>query len=323
MSIYRNSIWFLKGLREYTKGGYVKAAKNFDPTDIEVDASKRNFMVTGANSGIGRSTALELAKRGGTVHLVCRSAERGKEAQEAIIKETKNDKVHLHLVDMSQPKEILKFTTQFVESGAPLDTLVNNAGTMVNQRETTDDKLEKNFATNTLGTYILSTELIPALEKSKCRPRIVTVSSGGMLVMKLDSNDLQFEQVRNFDGTFAYAQNKRQQVVMVRRWALQYPNISFSSMHPGWADTPAVQNSMPDFHRRMQDKLRTPEQGADTIVWLCLSEKALKCPNGSFFQDRVVVSEHLPLAHTRSSDADELQLISRLEEMTKTFKNQL
>lgn len=322
MSIYRNTVWFIKGLREYTRSGYTGAAKKFVPTDLEVDVSNRSFMVTGANSGIGKVTATELARRGGTVHLVCRSEQRGKEAQDAIIKEAKNEKVHLHLVDMSKPKEVLKFAMQFVESGAPLDTLVNNAGTMVNQRETTEDKLEKNFATNTLGTYILTTELFPALERSKF-PRVVTVSSGGMLVMKLDSNDLQFERVRNFDGTFAYAQNKRQQVVMTRRWAEKHPGIYFASMHPGWADTPAVQSSMPDFHRRMRDKLRTPEQGADTLVWLCVSERPLQTPSGGFFQDRVVVSEHLPLAQTRSTDAEELQLMGALEDLKKTFKESL
>lgn len=65
----------------------------------------------------------------------------------------------------------------------------------------------------------------------------VTVSSGGMLVTKLDPHDLQFENFRNFDGTFAYAQNKRQQVVMTRQWSTQWPDIHFSSMHPGkWVE---------------------------------------------------------------------------------------
>ena len=61
----------------------------------------------------------------------------------------------------------------------------------------------------------------------------VTVSSGGMLVLKLDPHDLQFQNYRNFDGTYAYAQNKRQQVVMTRQWSTQWPDIHFSSMHPG------------------------------------------------------------------------------------------
>ena len=72
---------------------------------------------------------------------------------------------------------------------------------------------------------------------------------------------------------------------MTEEWAKEHPEVMFSSMHPGWADTPAVQSSMPDFHRRLKEKLRTPEEGADTIVWLAVSDSALdKKKNGSFFQ---------------------------------------
>ena len=96
-----------------------------------------------------------------------------------------------------------------------------------------------NFATNTLGTYLLTTGLLPLLEKSD-QPRVVTVSSGGMLVQKLDVDDLQFQKMSKYDGTMAYAQNKRQQVEMTESWAAKQLAIHWSVMHPGWADTPAV-----------------------------------------------------------------------------------
>nr|XP_054509555.1 dehydrogenase/reductase SDR family member 12 isoform X3 [Agelaius phoeniceus] len=107
---------------------------------------------------------------------------------------------------------------------------------MVNNRELTEDGLEKNFATNTLGTYIMTTALVPLLEKA-ADARVITVSSGGMLVQKLNVSDLQSES-GTFDGTMVYAQNKRQQVVLTEQWAKAHRNIHFSVMHPGWADTP-------------------------------------------------------------------------------------
>jgi dehydrogenase/reductase SDR family protein 12 len=277
-------------------------------------------MISGANSGIGLVTAMFLAKKGATVHLVCRNQERGESAKTEITRESSNEKVHLHLLDLSKPKDISKFTRDFVDSGQQLDVLVNNAGCMVNERELTDDGLEKNFATNTLGTYLLTTGLIPVLEKSS-DPRVITVSSGGMLVTKLDPHDLQFQNYRNFDGTFAYAQNKRQQVVMARQWALQWPDIHFSSMHPGWADTPAVRQAMPEFRRRMGNRLRSPEEGADTIIWLCVSNTIKDQPSGGFFQDRAAASEHLPLAWTRSSLEDETLLMTKLKEIAERFSD--
>lgn len=90
----------------------------------------------------------------------------------------------------------------------------------------------------------------------------------------------------------------------------------------GWADTPAVRSSMPDFYRRMRTKLRTPEQGADTIVWLCISQDVVKTPSGSFFQDREPVGKHLPLAWTKSSRSSEEALMTKLNELAEKFKPQ-
>ncbi|KAL7384358.1 hypothetical protein ABVT39_000709 [Epinephelus coioides] len=317
MSIYRNAVWFVKGLQEYTKSGYEAAAKHFAPADLDVNLNGRSFMVTGANSGIGKATAQEIANRGGTVHMVCRNKGRADAAKDEIVEKSKNQNVHVHIVDMSSAKQVWEFAQTFSQSNI-LHVLINNAGCMVNQRELTEEGLEKNFATNTLGTYILTTALIPALKKAE-DPRVVTVSSGGMLTQKLNVDDLQFEKGA-FDGTMSYAQNKRQQVILIERWATQHKEIHFSSMHPGWADTPAVQTSMPSFHTKMQSKLRTEAMGADTVVWLAVSAAATKQPSGLFFQDRKAVATHLPLAFSRPAPQEEEKLLAALEEFALKFK---
>jgi len=305
-------------MQEYTANGFTAASKLFKEEDLKVDCTGLSYMITGANSGIGRQTALEIAKRGGTVHLVCRNPEYGKEAKDDIESQSGNSNVHLHILDLSKPRDISTFVSSWSSEHEKLDVLVNNAGCMVNTRELTEDNLEKNFATNTLGTYIITRGLLEKLKKSD-KPRVVTVSSGGMLVQKLNVEDLQFEKMQPFDGTMAYAQNKRQQVVMTERLAVAEPGVHFSVMHPGWADTPAVRNSMPDFHAKMKGKLRTVEQGADTILWLAVAQQPLTHQSGQFWQDRVPVATHLPLAWTRVGSDVEEKLMSSLEQLYTRF----
>ncbi|XP_049802108.1 dehydrogenase/reductase SDR family member 12-like isoform X2 [Schistocerca nitens] len=320
MSLYRNAVWFLKGWQEYTKGGYQTAAQKFTSQDLDVDCCGKVFMITGANSGIGKCVTLEIAKRGGTVHMVCRNSESADAVKDEIVKTTQNENIHTHILDLSQPRSVYKFATNFKETQERLDVLINNAGCMVNKRETDEDGLEKNFATNTLGTHILTRVLLPLLKKTE-KSRVVTVSSGGLLVQKLNPDDLQFEKMSPFDGTMAYAQNKRQQVVMTEYFARENPEVFFATMHPGWADTPAVRSSMPDFYNKMKDRLRTAEQGADTVVWLAISEAAIKHPSGLFFQDRTPVPTHLPLAWTKTSKEEEEKFMKQLEELLEKFRS--
>lgn len=304
----------MKGKSEYTKPGYLAAAKHFNNTDLEVDCNGKSYMITGANSGIGKVTAQAIAKLGGTVHMVCRSQQRGEEARQEIMNATGNNKVKLHILDMSRAADVCKFAADFSSSGEGLNCLINNAGCMVNERGLTDEGYEKNFATNSLGTYILTAKLIPLLQKSS-KGRVVIVTSGGMLTQKLDVKDLQFENMKPFDGTMAYAQNKRQQVIMTEQFGKMYPDVHFSTMHPGWADTPAVRMSMPEFYEKMKDKFRTAEQGADTLVWLAVSNAALQQPTGLFFQDRKSADKHLTLACSRSSGSDDEILMTTLKAM--------
>ncbi|XP_061637607.1 DHRS-12_like_SDR_c-like domain-containing protein [Phyllopteryx taeniolatus] len=318
MSLYRNLAWFLKGMTEFTRNAFLSASKRFMEKDLEVSLAGRSFMITGANSGIGKATTMAIARRGGTIHMVCRNKDKAEEARAELVKETGNKEIYVHILDISETKKVWEFAEAFKRKYKALNVLINNAGGIMSQRDVNAEGLEKSFATNVLGVYILTKSLIPLLEKS-ADPRVLTVSSGGMLVQKLRIGNLQSERGR-YDGTMVYAQHKRQQVVMTEQLAKIHPSIHFSVMHPGWVDTPAVANAMPDFHRSMKDKLRTPEQGADTVVWLAVSEAATANPSGHFYQDRRMVATHLPLAWTHSSPLEEQKLISALDDLAKMFQ---
>lgn len=104
----------------------------------------------------------------------------------------------------------------------------------------------------------------------------------------------------------------RAEVDLTSYWATHHPQISFYSMHPGWCHTPGVQKSLPGFFSAMESRLRTPEQGADTIVWAAVSAKVLDIPKGSFLfgtlllmLDRHAVSPHITGGGTLSSSSED------------------
>lgn len=339
MQAIRQTIFMVKGLAEYTRSGYNRATRNFEADDLDVDLSGKSIAISGANSGIGLETACTLATKGAKILMICRDRSRGEVALEKIrvCSEQDNEPV-LYILDMSKPRDVHKFVKDFISRGMQLDVLVNNAGCMIQQRSNVDG-VETNFSTNTLGVYILTKGLLPILEKSD-DPRVITVSSAGMYTQKLKSsnfsdNDESKEvttstnstsstssstKENRFDGTAVYAQNKRQQVVMMEEFALGYPNIFFATMHPGWADTEAVKTSMPGFYKVTQSMLRTAAQGADTVVWLCTMRNIhRKFLSGQFFQDRMIVSKHLPCCCTQSTPEENKLFINSLEKLSHKF----
>ncbi|XP_062873056.1 DHRS-12_like_SDR_c-like domain-containing protein [Trichomycterus rosablanca] len=318
MSLYRNSAWFFKGLLEFTRGAFNSISRHFAEKDVEVSVAGRSFMITGASSGIGKATAIAIAKKGGTIHMLCRNKDKAEEARAEIVKESGNKEVYVHILDLSETRKVWEFAEAFKKKYKNLNVLINNAGCIMAKREVNAEGLEKSFASNSLAMYVLIKSLIPMLEKSP-DPRVITVTSGGMLVQKLRTGNLQSERGR-YDGTMVYAQNKRQQVVMTEQFAKANTNIHFSVMHPGWVDTPMIANAMPDFYHSMKERLRTPEQGADTVVWLAVSEAAVTKPSGRFFQDRKIVSAHLPLAWTHSSQLEDQKFMSVMEEIAMSFQ---
>lgn len=261
-------------------------------------------LVTGANSGIGRAAALALAKRGARVWLLCRSEARGREAQASLRREGRSDTVELACVDVSDLSSVRRFAAGFAESR--VDLLVHNAGVLPAERSLTADGIELTLATNVIGPHLLTRLLEDRLARSG-DARTLFVSSGGMLPTRLSCDDAAWEK-RRFDGVQAYSQTKRMQVVLAELYAERWKGSSRGawSMHPGWADTPAVQTSIPRFWAVMRTLLRTPEQGADTVVWLATAERE-RLESGGFYFDRAPRSKHL-LPFTRESPAERRRL---------------
>ena len=288
----------------FDRSGFLRHARSFRAGDLDGDLTGRVCLVTGANSGIGREAATGLASRGAEVWLLCRDRRRGEEAVTSIRQATGNRRVHLEVVDVSHLAAVRAFAARFAPTR--VDVLIHNAGVLPATRLETPDGLELTLATNVIGPFLL-THLLRGKLAAAGGARVIFVSSGGMYAQRLSLDDLQWTQ-RPFDGVTAYAQTKRMQVILTellaRRWARA--GIVVHAMHPGWADTPSVRSSIPRFWRLMRKRLRTPEQGADTLVWLAAAPPAalpVALPSGQFWFDRAPQPTHLlPFTTERPRD---------------------
>lgn len=293
----------------FSRPGYSIHALSFDAEDLSVDLSQRRCLITGANQGIGFETALQLARLGAEVMLLCRSLERGEAAVARIRAQTGNLRVRAARLDVSELTDVRRSAHEL--GGEPVDVLIHNAGLLPAHRVVTADGLEQTMATHVVGPHLLTKLLRPALRRGA---RVIWVSSGGMYSQKLHLDDWNWEK-RPYDGVQAYAQTKRMQVVLSELWAerLAVHDAFANCMHPGWADTSGVRTSIPRFHKLTRSILRSPAEGADTIVWLAAS-RAAQHWNGRFFLDRTPRATHY-LPFTRESEADRRALWTLCEQL--------
>ena len=296
----------------FDRTGFAVHSLAFDPQDLQVEMGSRRCLVTGANSGIGFETAQALADLGAEVVLLCRNAERGEQAVARIREATGSRRVSLEVLDVSDLAAIRRVAPRLAER--PIDVLVHNAGVLPVERTVTADGLELSLATHVAGPFLLTQLLRPALEAAS-GARVIFVSSGGMLTRRLQARDPNWTE-RAYDGVTAYAETKRAQVVLAELFAerLRRAGVVVHSMHPGWADTPAVRSSLPGFHRVTRAILRSPAEGADTVVWLAASEKA-GLSTGLFYFDREPRRTHW-LPGTRESREERERLWTLCEEWT-------
>lgn len=283
--------------------GYLLREPTWDPADTWVSMRDKVCVVTGANSGLGRVVSTRLAGLGARVYMLCRNEDKGKQAQREIQDSSRNPDVFLEIADVSRPSSIHDFVQRFTAKEDRLDLLVNNAGGLMTSRETTDDGHERTFATNTLGPFLLTNSLIPALGESESA-RVINVSSAAMYFAMLNGSDPQFER-RTYLGPLAYAESKRALVELTQHWAdrLQGSGIVVHAMHPGWSDTPAAWGAVPSLAAPIRPLLRTPEQGADTLLWLAVNPNLTEQESGHFWFDRRPRATHR-FGFGRSSEAE-------------------
>ena len=245
----------------------------------------RTALVTGPTSGLGRVTTAVLASLGARVILVGRSEERLAAVRDSLVAAHGADRFPLVVADMGSLASVRAAVSRVLETESRLDILVDNAGAIFPERREGPDGIEATLAVLVVGPFVLVSGLLPLL-KGRAGARVISVTSGGMYSQRLDLGDLQSTGVP-YSGPRAYARAKRAQVVLVREWArrLHGTGVTINAMHPGWADTPGLAETLPGFYRAMRPLLRTPAQGADTIVWLA-ADPAAATRSGALYLDR-------------------------------------
>jgi NAD(P)-dependent dehydrogenase (short-subunit alcohol dehydrogenase family) len=194
------------------------------------DLTGKRAIVTGANSGIGLRTALELARHGATVVLACRSAERGERALATVRTAVPDADVVLGSLDLADLASVRAFAAAHPE---PLDLLVNNAGVMALPRGRTRDGFETQFGTNHLGHFALTGLLLPALLR-RTGARVVTVTSMLHWVGRANFDD--FDDDRGYHRWPAYCRSKLANLVFAKELDRRVPFLSVAA-HPGYTAT--------------------------------------------------------------------------------------
>lgn len=272
----------------------------------------KTVVITGPTGGIGLAAACELSRLGARLVLVGRGKERLEKSAQTI-ESFAGAKYGIRLIeaDLMEGDQLQQAADQILNLEPTIDVLINNAGALFKERAMTSDGVERTLAINLLAPYRLTQALLPRLSESD--GRVINVSSGGQYLQSLNIEDLNSEHAV-FDGVKAYARAKRGLISLTQSWAKQYPDVSFQSMHPGWAATPGVASSLPAFDRMMKRFLRDARMGADTIVWLA-SQEHQAGDQSYFWLDRKAQPVDV-LPNTSVSPEDAMQLQARLNVFT-------
>ncbi|XP_034101988.1 retinol dehydrogenase 12-like [Drosophila albomicans] len=269
-------------IRDYMQGGQFKK---------KTDETGKIVIVTGSNTGIGKETVLELARRGATVYMACRDEARAEKARQEIIKETKNENVFYRELDLASLDSIRKFAENFKKEQSKLHILINNAGIFRGPRRLTKDGFEMQIGVNHMGHFLLTSLLLDLLKKA-APSRIVNVSSLAHTMHKLNVDDLNCE--KSYDETHAYCQSKLANVMFTRELAkrLEGTGVTVTALHPGLVDTEIFRNSAIlqsaivqfVFKPLLWPFIKTPKSGAQTTLYAAL-DPSLEGITGEYFSD--------------------------------------
>ncbi|XP_053399669.1 retinol dehydrogenase 14-like isoform X2 [Mercenaria mercenaria] len=260
----------------------------------------KTVLITGANAGIGKETAKDLARRGARVLLACRDKSKADRAAEDIRKSTGNKNVVVYILDLASLKSIRQCANEVLSKEPKLDVLINNAGVFGAPRRKTEDGFEMHFGTNHLGTFLFTNLLLDLLKKS-APSKIVNVSSRGHERAQIDFENLNGEKNYSFNG--AYEQSKLANVLFTRELnkRLQGTNVTANYLHPGVVDTGMI--GFKDncgfamriflnvvYYGFFKYIMKSAVQGAQTTIY-CAVDPDLDNVSGKYFSDCAMKKE--------------------------------
>jgi len=256
-----------------------------------VDMTGKTCVVTGANSGIGKETALALAKMGARVVLVCRNEEKGEAALADIRREATAAQLDLMIADMSSFASVRALAGQIREKCPRLDVLINNAGAAVPKRTLSADGIEMTVAGNHLGAALLTLLLLDLL-KASAPARIINVSSEAQRRAPLDMNDLQFER-RKYQALAAYGQSKLLMNAFTFELArrLAGTSVTANCLHPGVVRTNIWPSNPPLLFKIilgvMKPFMLDSKRGAEVTIYLATSPDVTNVTGEYFVKAKV------------------------------------
>ncbi|MFD5018913.1 SDR family oxidoreductase [Paenibacillus sp. NPDC058367] len=245
-------------------------------------------LVSGANSGMGLATTVELARKGAKVIMVCRNRQRGEEALAAAKQKSHSEDIELMLCDLASLESIRSFAEEFTRKYPILDILINNAGVVTIKRQLTKDGFEMDLGVNHLGHFLLTNLLLEPLKAAE-QGRIVVVASGAYKIGALHYEDPTL--ARRFNPAKAYARSKLANILFTKELAarLQGTRVTVNCVHPGAVGTNIGVNRETGFGKSILKLLSyfflTPEQGADTAIYLA-TESDLQEVTGQYYYRR-------------------------------------
>jgi retinol dehydrogenase-14 len=252
----------------------------------------RICIVTGASSGLGKATALGLAKLGARVVMVCRAEARGEAARQDIIKGSGNSKVELLIADLSSQSDVYTLAETFKQRFDKLHVLINNAGVYLRERHLSKDGLEQTFSVNYLAPFLLTNLLLERLQAS-VPARIINVAGAYHRQGRIHFDDLQL--ARAYTGTAANNQSQLARVLFTYELArrLEGTGVTVNCLHPGSVRTD-IMRDIPKYLLEIANTVLrpffiSPERGAETILYLAASPE-VENTSGKYFVNKRTVN---------------------------------